>query len=251
MKETRIYGKNIEINCSNTKDFYDQRAKKIDEMECPYTAVLLGDQDASYAAKWNEFECEFILPKLALDNNNVVIDIGCGMGRWAEVVIPQVKEYWGTDFSSGMVSVAKKRCERLEGNGHFVNQSFQEFVDSQKEETALYDRVIVGGVCMYINDKDLKACYEGLLNTLKQDCKIYFTETVATQTRLTLDECPSEALKTNYDVIYRTTEEYNEYYKIFLENGFKIIEQGYLPHLNKEKAFYETDRWYTILVREG
>ena len=45
MKETRIYEKKLDINTRNTQAFYNQRAKQLESMECPYTAVLLGDQN--------------------------------------------------------------------------------------------------------------------------------------------------------------------------------------------------------------
>lgn len=249
MKENRVYGSKININCDNTKELYDSRAERLNEMECPYTAVLLGDQDSNYAKKWNEFENKFILPKLEVNEKSRVLDIGCGMGRWAEFILPIAESYCGTDFSSGMIEVAKERCGKISGNGEFLNLSFQEFVSNYGENTK-FSRVIISGVCMYINDEDLGYCYKKLLDNLEQECVVYLTDTVGVNIRLTLDKCPSQALKTTYDVIYRTTAEYNEYYKVFLDAGFEIVEQEYLPHLNKEQGFSETERWYTILKRK-
>ena len=249
MSEHRIYEKKHDINTQNTQDFYNGRAKRIEEMDNPYVAVLLGDQDPKHAVDWNEFEKKYILPELALDKNSTVIDIGCGIGRWAEIAIPESKYYFGTDFSADMVKVAEKRCKHL-GNADFYNASFNEIV--KKDESFFktkFNRVLLCGVCMYINESDLKECFKGLLNHIDEHCVMYFTDTVAVETRLTLDECPSVALKTNYDVIYRTPDEYNEFYKVLFEAGFKIRKQDFLPHLNNEEGFSETDRWYTILER--
>ena len=90
---------------------------------------------------------------------------------------------------------------------------------------------------------------EQLLEKMEEHAKVYFTETIAVSERLTLDRFYSEALKADYDVIYRTEKEYNCIYKSWLEAGFRIAEQGMLPHLNEEKEYSETDRWYTILER--
>lgn len=246
----RIYGERINIKTENTRSFYDARAKAIGNMANPYVAVLLGDQNPSHAEEWNRFEKQFILPELQITDSNRVLDIGCGIGRWAESVIPLSGYYCGTDFSSEMVEAARKRI-RIEGKAaDFYNLSFQETVRQSTEfYKGRFDRLIVGGVCMYINDEELPECYEGLLPLLNDSCVIYFTETVAVERRLTLDECPSEALRTNYDVIYRTPEEYIQHYKTFTDAGFKVRQQKYLPHLNNEKQFYETDRWYTLLER--
>lgn len=250
MKEHRVYSKKIDINTSNIQIFYDERAKKLKDMECPYTAVLLGDQDAKHARDWNIFEKEYILPQLEINKNNKVLDIGCGLGRWAETIIPISEYYCGTDFSAKMIEIAKSRNTFLNKEYDFFKFSFQEFVEQENASIGKkFDKVIIGGVCMYINDVDILNCFADLLNHLEYKCTMYLTETVAVKTRLTLDECPSQALKTNYDVIYRTPEEYNEYYKLFLAAGFEIIKQDYLPHLNSEAQFFETDRWYTILKR--
>ena len=246
----RVYGRAVQINTENTRAFYDNRAKRIAEMSNPYVSVLLGDQNTSHAEQWNIFEKSYILPELKLESDSRVLDIGCGIGRWAESVIPMCEYYCGTDFSAGMVQVAKERINFTGKEYSFHNLSFQELVHGDAAGFhGQFNRLIIGGVCMYINDKELPKCYEGLLPLLDKKCIMYLTETVAVKERLTLDECPSEALKATYDVIYRTPAEYNKYYEIFIKAGFSIVKQDFLPHLNNEKQFSETDRWYTILQR--
>nr|WP_254639503.1 class I SAM-dependent methyltransferase [Cohnella sp. GbtcB17] len=219
-------------------------------MANPYVAVLLGDQNPTHAEQWNRFEKDFVLPQLRITPTSSVLDIGCGIGRWAESIIPAAGYYCGTDFSSEMVEAARKRNSYADCDYDFHCLSFQETVCKPAEFYKKgFNRLIVGGVCMYINDEELPGCYDGVLKLLDEHCIVYFTETVAVEKRLTLDECPSEALKTNYDVIYRTPKEYKEYYKVFTDAGFVIKEQKYLPHLNSEKQFIETDRWYTIMER--
>ena len=251
MKETRVYEKKLDIDTNNTRKFYDERAKAIKHMECPYTSVLLGDQNPKHAEEWNIYEKEFILPQLEISESSKVLDIGCGMGRWAETIIPVASFYLGADFSSEMIQVAQKRCNHLEKNYEFINLSFQELVQASEElfQKKKFNKVIISGVCMYINDSEMEQCYTGLLRLLDEHCVLFLNETVAVEKRLTLNEHPSEALKTTYDVIYRPIKEYNEYYNIFIDNGFRIEKQEFLPHLNNEKGYSETERWYTILKR--
>lgn len=45
------------------------------------------------------------------------------------------------------------------------------------------------------------------------------------------------------------TKEDKSYYKVFLTNSNAKIESDFMPHLNKEKEYSETDRWYTIIER--
>ena len=241
----RIYEKKVEISPEDTRSFYDSRAKAMAEMPNPYVAVLLGDQNPEHAVKWNQFEQDFILPQLHIGPETAVLDIGCGIGRWAEQAAPLCREYVGTDFSSEMVKTAARRLDNPKCR--FLNLSFQEAVRHPFHQK--FHCLVICGVCMYINDAELQTCFEELLPLLEQNCVIYLTETVAVETRLTLNHLPSAALKADYSVIYRTPEEYKKYYTPLLEAGFRVVKQDYLPHLNNEKGFEETDRWYTILER--
>ena len=67
MKENRIYGKKVDIKGENTKEFYNNRARAMKDMDNPYVSVLLGDQNPEYALMWNTFEKENILPKMGMD----------------------------------------------------------------------------------------------------------------------------------------------------------------------------------------
>lgn len=250
MSEHRIYDTKVDIKAEEVRKFYDERARKAMSMECPYTAVLLGDEHPNHAAEWNDFEKTYILPELEVDETSNVLDIGCGMGRWSETLIPLAGFYYGVDYSEEMVALSKKRNIFPEKEFLFECYSFQEVVKQKKEMFyKKFNKVVICGVCMYINDEELKKCFESLNDLLADECSMYLTETVATESRLTLNAFYSEALKTDYDVIYRMEEEYNQLYQPLVAAGFEITRQGLLPKLNKEEKYSETERWYSILKR--
>lgn len=250
MQEHRIYGKTVDISAERTRDFYNARAKSIPKMANPYISVLLGDQNPEYALAWDAYEKEHILPKMQIDEHSRVLDIGCGMGRWAEALIPRGGYYCGTDISSEMIKCAEERNQFHEKNYDFLNYGFEEFCAlSETELSCRFNRLWICGIMMYVNDNILSAGMRQLLDKMDEHAKVYFTETIALEKRLTLNRFHSEALKADYDVIYRTEKEYNQIYKSWLDADFHIVEQGLLPHLNKEKEYSETDRWYTIMER--
>ena len=156
MNQTRIYGQKVPINTQNTRDFYDTRAKSIKDMSNPYVSVLLGDQNPEYALMWDAFEKENILPKMNIDETCCVLDIGCGMGRWAETLIPQSGYYCGTDMSSEMIKCARERNQYSEKTYDFLNYGFEEFCSLPKEQFShSFNRLWICGVMMYINDEAL------------------------------------------------------------------------------------------------
>ncbi len=88
MDEQRIYQKKVDINTQHVLRFYNDRAERND-MESPYTSVLLAD-GTDKAEKWDLFETKSIFPQLKIEQGSRVLDVGCGVGRWAEKIIPML-----------------------------------------------------------------------------------------------------------------------------------------------------------------
>ena len=246
MKE-RVYGEKINIDTENTISFYNQRAKTIKTREREYTTVLLGDQDPDFSVKWDAYEKQFILPKLKLTKEKLILDIGCGIGRWAEAVVGQCKEYYGVDFSSEMIAVAKENIKKE--NCHFYTMSLVDALSDSKITARKYDIVLMTGVSMYINEEELIKCYHGLKRLAKRDTLFYFEESVGKIERLTLNHIWSEDLQDYYGAIYRTREEYKSLIRECMKEA-EFIEEGYMNFLDKKEQS-ETSHWYAVLRYTG
>ena len=243
----RVYGEKVNIDTVNTISFYNQRAKTIKNREQEYTTVLLGDRDPEYAVKWDEYEKGFVLPKIMLNQNKVVLDLGCGMGRLADAVSDKVKEYYGVDFSSEMIAVAKQNVRN--NNCHFYTMSIVDALSDPKITARKYDLVLMAGVSMYINEDELKESYRLIRNLVNKDSLFYFEESVGKIERLTLNHIWSEDLQDYYGAIYRTREEYKSLIDEYI-NGVEYIEEGYMNFLDKEEQT-ETSHWYALLQYKG
>ena len=245
--KARVYGEKINIDTENTISFYNQRAKTIKTREREYTTVLLGDKDPDFSVKWDAYEKQFILPKLKLTKEKVILDIGCGIGRWAEAVVGQCKEYYGVDFSSEMIAVAKENIKKE--NCHFYKMSLVDALSDSKITARKYDIVLMTGVSMYINEEELIKCYHGLKRLAKRDTLFYFEESVGKKERLTLNHIWSEDLKDYYAAIYRTREEYKSLIRECMKEA-EFIEEGYMDFLDKKEQS-ETSHWYAVLRYTG
>lgn len=207
----------------------------------------MGDQDPEYAVKWDEYEKGFVLPKLMLNRNKVVLDLGCGMGRLADAVSDKVKEYYGVDFSSEMIAVAKQNVRN--NHCYFYTMSIVDALSDPKITARKYDLVLMAGVSMYINEDELKESYRLLRNLVNKDSLFYFEESVGKKERLTLNHIWSEDLQDYYGAIYRTREEYKSLIDECI-NGVEYIEEGYMNFLDKEERS-ETSHWYALLQYKG
>ena len=242
---SRVYGEKVDINPSETISFYNQRAKTIKNRKQEYTTVLLGDQE--YSIRWDKYEKEYIIPKLSLDDKKTILDLGCGMGRWADGISDKCEAYYGIDFSAEMIEVAKQK--KRNGKCEFYNLSVKEALTDARIICRHYDIIIVTGVSMYINDDELIDCYIGLNQLADKDTLIYFEESVGKKERLTLNHIWSENLNDYYGAIYRTREEYMALMQKCM-SSIMFLEEGYMDFLDKKEQS-ETSHWYSLFKCTG
>ena len=247
----RVYDEKVTIDENKTRMLYDERASRINRSDgiSVNTSVLLGDQNPEYADEWDKKEKELILPYLDITASSSVIDIGCGVGRWAHTLMPLCRSYIGVDFSEGMINAASEYCkEYINEDRYFVVKAAQDFIVSH-DKNQKADCVIIAGVLMYINDSELPVMIEKIAESASEHCTLFITDTVALDKRITLQEIYSQALKNNYSALYRTVEEYDELFGALETAGFECVSAGFFEKHNNEKEFSETDRYYRILKR--
>lgn len=249
-KEGRIYGLKVNVEKEKIRDFFDKRAIDFSlKKKTRNTTVLLGDGNSTYADNWDEYEKKVILPYLKIKKSDVVLDIGCGIGRWAESVIPLCDDYIGTDISSEMIKAATDIYSCKYKNASFINVSFQDVFDRAEIQKRKFDKIIITGVSMYLNGTDLSSCYVKLKNFLTQDGVLYMEESIGVKERLTLNNIWSENLKSNYWAIYRTEQEYLALLRPLLDCS-EILKSGFFYNLDK-KEMQDTGHWHIILRKNG
>lgn len=147
----RIYGTRTDINEQEVRDFYNKRAALASSMKNPLSAVVNGEQNPEQADTRSRFDREYIVPRLDLTANSAVLDIGCGMGRFAEMVLPLCGRYLGADFAPEMIAAAEKRTAAYSDQAKYVCASFSELMSKPDSFFGgKFDCVIMLGVCMYI-----------------------------------------------------------------------------------------------------
>lgn len=234
--QTRVYTDKIEIDNNSTKEFWENRANNINNLQ---TVLLGSDKTGIEQNTRNEHEKLIVESIVKQIKNPKILDIGCGIGRWAENLINQFDSYTGVDFSEGFINFASEKFANY-SNIKFYNSSIlnldKEILNSK------FNFIICTGVLMYVNDSNIFDIFNAFRRVTPE--YVYIQESISLMdARLTLNKFESKDLQTNYNAIYRTKQEYEEYFKT---SGFDIIKTDLLLD-NKSGAREETNAQYWIL----
>lgn len=246
--DTRIKKKIAEIDYEHILQFFNGRASKYRE-ESPYSVTMYQDNNPVLVEERNKAETGKLLPLLRLDPDSKILDLACGIGRWSDAITTQIDAYCGMDFSEGLIALAKKRT-------HETNRSF--YIGAANDlqnvlaahQKGKFNRILLIGILMYINDKDLLSVMNQLTGVSEEHAIICIREPLGIDERLTLRGFYSEELKDNYNAIYRTRDELMHVLEnTLIKSGFRITKNGFLfseDELNNRK---ETAQYYFILER--
>lgn len=226
----RIREKKVSLDTAKVKAFFDARCQK--DLPYLYNYTNYQDNHPALALERDRAEKARIAPLLAAASDALILDIGCGVGRWGDefaVHLAGNGRYVGVDYSEGLLQLAKEHAKERE-NCEFYCASFQELSAAlpQKYRGKVFDRILVNGVLMYVNDEDLPLCISHVKDLLSRGGILYVKESVSYGKRLTLNQMYSEELSHDYSAIYRGIDEYEALWREFFpaQDGWKIIEHG-------------------------
>ncbi len=250
MDTARIKGENIDLVEEEVLSFFEQRAQQLNT-EHPLTSILYQDKNPELAEQRDREEKEIILPLMALTGKENVLDIGCGIGRWAKILYPLVKHYIGIDASEGLVKQAYSYI-------HSDNiEFFQVKADDLHSSTlvqnkAPFDLFVIAGLFIYLNDYQIQKVLKGMVKCLSEHATIYIREPFSVKgERLTLKKFWSEELSSNYSAIYRTKEEFTQLLETaFRDLQFEPIEFQPLFKNSKLNNRTETCQMYSVFRRK-
>ena len=205
---SRLYGDKEDINSEKVKDFFNKRATK--DSEGLYSIVLFQDKENS--EQRHEDEKNIFYENIDVSGKSV-LEIGCGVGRWAEALHGKCGSYLGLDFSEELLEIAKESYKE------FDDCKFQlmSATDIKVDELIIkppFDVVIFSGFLMYINDDDINIIMDEVNQICADDKKVFAMEPIShMDSRLTLKDFYSEGLESDYSAIYRTESEYVEFFE--------------------------------------
>lgn len=242
----RLKNEIVGIDYEKTKLFFKNRANKYN-IDNPYSVTMYQDDNKELVGKRNQAEIEKLYPLLRINESAKVLDLACGIGRWADAIDEEITEYCGVDFSEELIEIAKRRNNKKFASYYSgsVNEIKTILEDAGKGR---YNIILLMGILMYINDSDLTSAFEQITDICEKHAVVCIREPISVGERLTLKDFYSEELKADYNAIYRNKDEIMSFLHIFTVKGFEVKQEGFLfdERLNNRK---ETAQYYFILER--
>lgn len=179
-------------------------------------AMLYGDSRDALRRSQEEFAR--VRPNLYLSGASRVLDVGCGVGRWAEHLIGTVGSYVGVDVVEELIAAARQRFGAWK-NTEFVYTNRSPVTKAISGQ--VFSHALVSGVVHYLDDEEVKALF-GDLNRLIPGGTLYVRGPFSENQRLTISEEWSVDLHDDYSATYRTKDEFLD----LLPTSFRVVTEG-------------------------
>ena len=140
---------------------------------------------------------------------NTFLDIGCENGKYSFNFSKIFEEVVGIDFAAYSLKIAQQEAKKR----NISNCTFR-CADIKNFKTKKIDVIFVGGVLMYINDRDLPVVLKNINNQLNDNGRIILREPLMRSKSLIKNE--------EYHVIYRSMQVLKEALR---REGLKIVHQ--------------------------
>lgn len=233
------------LNYAETHSFFQRRAQKFNS-DFPYSVTMYQDSHPELTIQRNQKEIQKLKPLLHFDKSSRILDLACGIGRWAEQIDNEIDYYYGIDFASNLIAIAQER--NVNPKKKFFTGSITDIKKTISNRK--FNRFLIIGALVYLNDEDIMQMLTQLEQLSEENSIICIREPIAIEERLTLKDFFSDELSAEYNAIYRTKSELiNLFNAPLLKKGFRIAQEGFLfeeSQLNNRK---ETSQYFFILQK--
>ncbi len=131
----------------------------------------------------------------------VVLDMGCGAGRWDFPLASMVKFIRAVDLSANMIGLAEKEKEKRGiSNIEFVKSSIMDFDPPEK-----YDLIYLSGMLNFLEDEDVEKAFARIIPALKTGGQLLSRDGIRPAGR--------KVRGGDYPVIHRPLEEYTAFFE--------------------------------------
>jgi trans-aconitate methyltransferase len=164
-------------------------------------------------------------------NSNSMLDLGCGIGCWAEYFARHFSKVIAVEASKALFDVMAQQCASLTN----VTPIHGDVLSFEPEEP--YSMAFLGGMLMYLNESDVIALLRKLIPFIEPGGVILCRETTVRQGTVIRDG--------DYQVAYRSVQTYTD---IFKQCGITSVKvEANLPYILMQMGCESIKKWKEII----
>ncbi len=148
------------------KDFWERMGSNRDNA----LSMMDGSPSEDVCQLTGRYMAKRISNGLAIGQNDVVLELGCGVGRIGREIAPLCGKWFGADISKGLIGIAKQRMDHLKNAGFSVLEktSLHPFQDH------FFDKVYSHAVFIHLDKEDIFLYLREIERVLKPGGLLYF-----------------------------------------------------------------------------
>lgn len=204
------------------RKFWETRASltKSDKIGPLQATSLTTTEEAAEHRRKKDLESIIYAINKSNCSTNLLLDIGCGVGRITIELADIFKKIYASDYISEFIEIAKKSSK---SNIHFFQAEAHEF-----DRSIPYDCCLMSGLLNNLTNEEMHKT----VNAISYIPYVVLKESVGTFGRFELnDDHYSKELGTTYTSIYRST---NEIIDLFFDYGFVPVYTEVIERHRKE-----------------
>ena len=209
----------VYMNMNRVKSFWDSRSSELINSKLGTLQSTMLTQNEEEALEKDKVEKEEVLSviKPYLNKNKIMLEMGCGTGRWTREFAKYIKYVDAIDYNEEFIKKAKDINKKQDiKNIHYHCSNFNAISSNNN-----YDYFTSIALLHYLGDSQFEKLVKIVKKSLKKNGIAIFRESFGYQKRFELHGYYSDVLHTTYDAIYRTSEELISK----IGNNFKLIEE--------------------------
>jgi len=228
---------------NSIRNFWEKRAEISDYKNIESLVNFETNNDLAELKIKEEIAC--VSKHFPLDENDILIDLGAGIGQWSFRFAPYVKCVYAVEYIEKFIDIAKKTAN----DQKLFNIEFIQCVAEDYILLSIASKVFISGLLHYLDDERYTKLLNNLINYTDNSSLVFLREPISVlENEYEIDGKYSESLESEYSTIYRTLKQHTT---MFQNAGYELQESAPFFRDNSPLNKHKETRLFYLIFKKG